>query len=40
MPLHILLCDEVLSYFIFANTDHSKFKSELKSNKFVNYKVF
>jgi hypothetical protein len=40
MSLLILLCDEVLLYFIIANRDPSKFRFELKSNKFVNYKVF
>jgi hypothetical protein len=40
MPLHILLCDEVILYFYFANRNRSKFKFELNSNEFVNYKVF
>jgi hypothetical protein len=40
MPLHILLCDEVILYFYFANRNRSKFKFEFNSNEFVNYKVF
>jgi hypothetical protein len=34
MPLHILLCDEVLLYFISRVESRSKFKLVLNSNEF------
>jgi hypothetical protein len=40
MPLHILLCDEVLQYFILRIEVIWNLKFELKSNKFVSYKMF
>jgi hypothetical protein len=40
MSVHILLCGEVPLYFIFVNRNNLRFKFELNSNEFVNYKVF
>jgi hypothetical protein len=34
MPLHILLCDEVLTYFCFTYRSHSKLKFEFGSRGF------
>jgi hypothetical protein len=39
MPLHILLCDEVMLFY-FVHRNHSRIKSELDSNEFVIYRVF
>jgi hypothetical protein len=40
MLLHILLCDEVLPHFILWIEVIQNLKFELKSNKFVSYKIF
>jgi hypothetical protein len=40
MLLHILLCDEVLLYFILSNKNRVKVKFVLNSNRFVIYKEF
>jgi hypothetical protein len=40
MPLHILLCDEVLLYFILRVRNPLKFKFDLNSNEFVISKRF
>jgi hypothetical protein len=42
MPLHILLCDEVLPYFNLQIEviQNLKFEFELKPNKFVSYEEF
>ncbi len=38
MPLHILLCDKVLLYFILANKNRAKVKFVLNSKEFAIYK--
>jgi hypothetical protein len=40
MPLHILLCDEVLLYFIVVYRNRLNFKFKFESNKFGSIKGF